>query len=107
MPEVLGNKDPLAGPSRPSSACSGATPSATKKRKPLEEDLLHNAVGAMKEITTALQTNKNISFVPTAKQNEDIFGEFVASKLKLIKNIDEKNKAEAEICNILYSALRK
>ncbi|GLV41796.1 uncharacterized protein CBL_02981 [Carabus blaptoides fortunei] len=73
MPGVIGNEDPLAGPSRHSSTDSGISPRQGRKRKLLEEDLFHNTVKAIKEITTTMQTKQNKFFVPTVKQNEDIF----------------------------------
>lgn len=52
-----------------------------------EDSIIESASNVMEEVTSVLRTKNDL---PQKRVHEDIFGEFVASRMKLIRDSDIK-----------------
>lgn len=75
--------------------------STTKRKRALEDEVLSEAVGILSNLKKHLVTQEH----NTATRSEEIFGELVATKLKLINDRILKDQIEFKIMQLLYEAL--
>ncbi|KAF2896696.1 hypothetical protein ILUMI_09477 [Ignelater luminosus] len=103
------NKAPIITPgtsksSTPASSQSG-TPGANqleKKSKVAETQVFEEATTVLESLVKSLETPSQTTAM---KSSEDVFGELVATKLKVIENAKIKNKLEAQILDMTYKAI--
>ncbi|XP_031346801.1 uncharacterized protein LOC116173453 [Photinus pyralis] len=90
----------------PPSTSSNNTPLKRKKKSHTDsaDKIFEQATGSLNVISNAFTSMQNQ--VVVSKGNEEIFGEFVVSKLKCITNQILKTNVEVEIINVLYNALQ-
>ncbi|KAJ8970894.1 hypothetical protein NQ314_000981, partial [Rhamnusium bicolor] len=95
----------LSPTSSASSGPNGKTEKNTKKRKRIvtSDSVLEKASGALNNLTSLCNIRSGDI---KQKSSDEVFGDFVASKLPEITNSDIKNEIELEITRLLYAGVR-